>query len=128
MLLCNHCIVKNNNNQPALGVWLANTFYSCIVHIVTEKLLCVIQTKSIAVFTIRAEKNSLHSLTYGLKLKWDSSIASCCCCCWLYLPCTAFTTTDVYYVTAHDAAGHEQSCPPNQIICHKLSYILLLPA
>ena len=36
---------------------------------------------------------------------------------------TAFTTTDVYYVTAHDAAGHEQSCPPHQI-CHNLSYYI----
>ena len=26
----------------------------------------------------------------------------------LAVPPTAFTTTDVYYVTAHDAAGHEQ--------------------
>ena len=30
----------------------------------------------------------------------------------LAVPPTAFTTTDVYYVTAHDAAGHEQSCLP----------------
>ena len=26
----------------------------------------------------------------------------------LAVPLTAFTTTDVYYVTAHDAAGYEQ--------------------
>ena len=32
----------------------------------------------------------------------------------LAVPPTAFTTTDVYYVTAHDAAGHEQSCAPHQ--------------
>ena len=38
----------------------------------------------------------------------------------LAVPLTAFTTTDVYYVTAHDAAGYEQSCPPHQI-CHNLS-------
>ena len=41
----------------------------------------------------------------------------------LAVPPTAFTTTDVCYVTAHDAAGHEQSCPPNQI-CHDLSYYI----
>ena len=41
-------------------------------------------------------------------------------------PPTAFTTTDVYYVTAHDAAGHEQSCPPHQI-CHNLSYYISQP-
>ena len=39
---------------------------------------------------------------------------------------TAFTTTDVYYVTADDAAGHEQSCPPHQI-CHNLSYYISQP-
>ena len=38
----------------------------------------------------------------------------------LAVPSTAFTTTDVYYVTADDA-GHEQSCPPDQI-CRHLSY------
>ena len=43
----------------------------------------------------------------------------------LAVPPTAFTTTDVYYVTAHDAAGHEQSCPPHQQICHRnLSYYI----
>ena len=36
---------------------------------------------------------------------------------------TAFTTTDVYYVTA---AGREQSCPPHQI-CHNLSYYIAQP-
>ena len=41
----------------------------------------------------------------------------------LAVPLTAFTTTDVYYVTAHDAAGYEQSCPPHQI-CHNLSYYI----
>ena len=41
----------------------------------------------------------------------------------LAVPPTAFTTTDVYYVTAHDAAGHELSCPPHQI-CHNLSYYI----
>ena len=44
----------------------------------------------------------------------------------LAVPPTAFTTTDVYYVTAHDAAGHEQSCPPHQI-CHNLSYYISQP-
>ena len=44
----------------------------------------------------------------------------------LAVPLTAFTTTDVYYVTAHDAAGHEQSCPPHQI-CHNLSYYISKP-
>ena len=39
---------------------------------------------------------------------------------------TSFTTTDVYYVTADDVAGHEQSCPPHQI-CHKLSYYISQP-
>ena len=41
----------------------------------------------------------------------------------LAVPLTAFTTTDVYYVTADDAASHEQSCPPHQI-CHNLSYYI----
>ena len=44
----------------------------------------------------------------------------------LAVPPTAFTTTDVYYVTAHDAAGHERSCPPHQI-CHNLSYYISQP-
>ena len=44
----------------------------------------------------------------------------------LAVPPTAFTTTDVYYVTAHDAAGHEQSCLPHQI-CHNLSYYISQP-
>ena len=44
----------------------------------------------------------------------------------LALPLTAFTTTDVYYVTADDATGHEQSCPPHQI-CHNLSYYISQP-
>ena len=44
----------------------------------------------------------------------------------LAVPPTAFTTTDVYYVRAHDAAGHEQSCPPHQI-CYKLSYYISQP-
>ena len=44
----------------------------------------------------------------------------------LAVPPTAFTTTDVYYVTAHDAAAHEQSCPPHQI-CHNLSYYISQP-
>ena len=44
----------------------------------------------------------------------------------LAVPPTAFTTIDVYYVTAHDAAGHEQSCPPHQI-CHNLSYYISQP-
>ena len=44
----------------------------------------------------------------------------------LAVPPTAFTTTDVYYVTAHDAAGREQSCPPHQI-CHNLSYYISQP-
>ena len=44
----------------------------------------------------------------------------------LAVPPTAFTTTDVYYVTAHDAAGHEQSCSPHQI-CHNLSYYISQP-
>ena len=41
----------------------------------------------------------------------------------LAVPLTAFTTTDVYYVTADDA---EQSCPPHQI-CHNLSYYISQP-
>ena len=41
----------------------------------------------------------------------------------LAIPLTAFTTTDVYYVTADDA---EQSCPPHQI-CHNLSYYISHP-
>ena len=36
---------------------------------------------------------------------------------------TAFTTTDVYYVTADDAAGQ---CPPHQI-CHNLSFYISQP-
>ena len=36
---------------------------------------------------------------------------------------TAFTTTDVYYVTADHA---DQSCPPHQI-CHNLSYYISQP-
>ena len=44
----------------------------------------------------------------------------------LAVPPTAFTTIDVYYVTADDAAGHEQSCPPHQI-CHNLSYYISQP-
>ena len=44
----------------------------------------------------------------------------------LAIPLTAFTTTDVYYVTADDAASHEQSCPPHQI-CHNLSYYISKP-
>ena len=44
----------------------------------------------------------------------------------LAVPLTAFTTTDVYYVTADDAASHEQSCPPHQI-CHNLSYYISKP-
>ena len=45
----------------------------------------------------------------------------------LAVPLTAFCnkTTDVYYVTAHDAAG-QQSCPPYQI-CHSLSYYMSQP-
>ena len=42
-------------------------------------------------------------------------------------PSTAFTTTDIYYVTADDAAaGHEPTCPPHQI-CHNLSYYISQP-
>ena len=41
----------------------------------------------------------------------------------LAVPLTAFTTTDIYYVTADDA---EQSCPPHQI-CHNLSYYISQP-
>ena len=41
----------------------------------------------------------------------------------LAIPLSAFTTTDVYYVTADDA---EQSCPPHQI-CHNLSYYISQP-
>ena len=41
----------------------------------------------------------------------------------LAVPLTAFTTTDVYYVTADDA---DQSCPPHQI-CHNLSYYISQP-
>ena len=41
----------------------------------------------------------------------------------LAVPLTAFTTTDVYYVTADDA---DQSCPPHQI-CHNLSYCISQP-
>ena len=44
----------------------------------------------------------------------------------LAVPLTAFSTNDVYYVTADDAAGHEQSCPPHQI-CHSLSYYISQP-
>ena len=44
----------------------------------------------------------------------------------LAVPLTAFTTTDVYYVTADDAASHEQSCPPHQI-CHNLSHYISQP-
>ena len=43
----------------------------------------------------------------------------------LTVPVSAFTSTDVYYVTADDA-GHEQSCPPHQI-CHNLSYYISQP-
>ena len=43
----------------------------------------------------------------------------------LTAPLTAFTA-NVYYVTADDAAGHEQSCPPHQI-CHNLSYYISQP-
>ena len=41
----------------------------------------------------------------------------------LTVPLTAFTTTDVYYVTADDA---EHSCPLHQI-CHNLSYYISQP-
>ena len=41
----------------------------------------------------------------------------------LAVPLTAFTTTDVYYVTADDS---EQSCPQHQI-CHNLSYYISQP-
>ena len=44
----------------------------------------------------------------------------------LAVPLTAFSTNDVYYVTADDAAGHELSCPPHQI-CHHLSYYISQP-
>ena len=44
----------------------------------------------------------------------------------LAVPLTAFTTTDVYYVRADDAASHEQSCPPHKI-CHNLSYYIFQP-
>ena len=44
----------------------------------------------------------------------------------LAIPPTTFTATDVYYVIAHDAAGHEQSCPPHKI-CHNLSYYISQP-
>ena len=44
----------------------------------------------------------------------------------LAVPLTAFSTNDVYYVTAHDAAGHEQSCPSHQR-CHNLSYYISQP-
>ena len=44
----------------------------------------------------------------------------------LAVPLPAFSTTDVYYVTADDAAGYEQSCPPHQI-CHNLSYYISQP-
>ena len=44
----------------------------------------------------------------------------------LAVPPTAFTNADVYYVTAHDAAGHEQSCSPHQI-CHNFSYYISQP-
>ena len=44
----------------------------------------------------------------------------------LAVPLTAFSTTDVYYVTADNAASHEQSCPPHQI-CHNLSYYISQP-
>ena len=44
----------------------------------------------------------------------------------LAVPLTAFSTNDVYYVTADDAAGHEHSCPPHQI-CHNLSYYISQP-
>ena len=43
----------------------------------------------------------------------------------LAIPLTTFTA-DVYYVTADDAAGDEQSCPPHQI-CHNLSYYISQP-
>ena len=43
----------------------------------------------------------------------------------LAVPLTTFTA-NVYYVTADDAAGHEQSCPPQQI-CHNLSYYISQP-
>ena len=44
----------------------------------------------------------------------------------LAVPPIAFTTTDVYYVTAHDAAGHEQPCPP-YAMCRNLSYYISQP-
>ena len=40
----------------------------------------------------------------------------------LAVPLTAFST-NVYYVTVDDAAGHEHSCPPHQI-CHNLFYYI----
>ena len=43
----------------------------------------------------------------------------------LALPLATFTA-NVCYVTADDAAGHEQSCPPHQI-CHNLSYYISQP-
>ena len=44
----------------------------------------------------------------------------------LAVPLTAFTTTDVYYVTADDPASHEQSCSQHQI-CHNFSYYISQP-
>ena len=44
----------------------------------------------------------------------------------LAVPLTAFTTTDVYYVTSDDATGREHSCPLHQI-CHNLSYYISQP-
>ena len=44
----------------------------------------------------------------------------------LAVPLTAFTTTDVYFVTADDAASIEQPCPQHQI-CPNLSYYISQP-
>ena len=44
----------------------------------------------------------------------------------LAVPITTFST-NVYYVTADDAAGHDLSCPSHQI-CHNLSYYISQPA
>ena len=44
----------------------------------------------------------------------------------LLLLAVSLTANDVYYVTADNAAGREQSCPPHQI-CHSLSYYISQP-
>ena len=78
------------------------------------------QAKPFSVFTVpQLTTCIIHSDSTGL-LTQLMAAALLVLLLLLAVPLTAFTTTDVYYVTADDA---EQSCPPHQI-CHNLSYYI----